>query len=76
MAGPTLWCRITVVGPYGCTLGECSFRGNGKPDLDTVDRLARLRLAAARAGATVELTDVSAELTELLDLVGLDRLCG
>lgn len=40
-------------------------------DLALVDGLARLQLAARRAGCTVELRRPSVELTGLLELVGL-----
>ena len=43
-------------------------------DLVTVDRLARLHLAAGRAGAAVELHDASPALADLLALVGLGGL--
>lgn len=45
------------------------------PDLSVVDTLARLQLSARRLGLAIRLTDPSADLCELLDLVGLaDRL--
>ena len=43
-------------------------------DLTVVDRLARLQLAALRAGCRIELRDVRAELAGLLNLVGLTPL--
>ncbi|HET7651709.1 MAG TPA: hypothetical protein VFK42_01640 [Acidimicrobiales bacterium] len=46
-------------------------------DLALVDRLARARLTARRAGFALELRDVSVRLAELLDLVGLRvEMCG
>jgi anti-anti-sigma regulatory factor len=41
-------------------------------DLATIDALARLHLAARRAGLELRLRNVSAELRELLAFVGLD----
>jgi hypothetical protein len=41
------------------------------PDLFDADGLARLQLVARRAGGSIHLRDVSAELVELLDLLGL-----
>ncbi|MGH3765336.1 MAG: hypothetical protein ACRDTX_09330 [Pseudonocardiaceae bacterium] len=41
------------------------------PDLAVVDELARWQLAARRLGCSIRLRDASAELSELLDLVGL-----
>ena len=50
--------------------------GTGGPDLAVVDELARLQLAARRAGCTVRLRDAVPALVGLLDLVGLSRtLC-
>jgi anti-anti-sigma regulatory factor len=40
-------------------------------DLGTIDALARLQLAARRLGLDLRLRDVSPELCELIDLVGL-----
>jgi hypothetical protein len=42
------------------------------PDLGVVDALARLKLVARRLGYSVRVHDPSAELAELLDLVGLN----
>jgi len=41
------------------------------PDLATVDTLARLRLAARRAGWAIRLRDPGDDLCALLELVGL-----
>jgi ABC-type transporter Mla MlaB component len=58
--------RDTLLGPVGPADG-C--------DLALLDDLLRLRLAAARVGAAIRLTDVHRDLRELVDLVGLaDRL--
>jgi hypothetical protein len=46
------------------------------PDLAVVDELARLQLAAVRAGCSIRLCDPSIELTELLELVGLRGVLG
>lgn len=43
-----------------------------RPDLGTVDALARAALAARRQGSGLVLADAPAELRRLLDLVGLD----
>jgi ABC-type transporter Mla MlaB component len=45
--------------------------GSGQPDLGLVDQLARLQLAARRAGCSIELHQVAPELSELLGLFGL-----
>jgi hypothetical protein len=43
-------------------------------DLDLVDGLARIQLAARRIGGLIVLRHPSTELTELLALAGLDDL--
>jgi len=43
-----------------------------EPDAVTVDALARLQLAAHRLGCRVHLRNASAELCELVALLGLD----
>lgn len=43
-------------------------------DLDLVDRLARIQLAARRIGGSIVLRHPSIDLTELLVLTGLDDL--
>jgi hypothetical protein len=43
----------------------------GRPDLELVDELARLHLAAIRMGCGIQLRQPSPSLLALLDLVGL-----
>jgi hypothetical protein len=43
-----------------------------EPDAATIDRLARLRLAARRGGLELRLRGVSNELRELIAFTGLD----
>jgi hypothetical protein len=43
----------------------------GRPDLSTVDELARLQLIAGRLGCSIGLRDACVELVQLLELVGL-----
>jgi hypothetical protein len=47
-----------------------------RPDLATVNTLARLQLAAQRLGWTVRLRNPTAELCALLDFVGLRDVVG
>ena len=49
----------------------CDVAGLGPPGLGTVDLLARLELAARRAGGRIRLRDPDPALHALLDLVGL-----
>lgn len=59
------WCRVELVGPRGAA-----------PDLEAVDALVRLHVAARRLGGCIRLRDVCEELEELLELVGLRREVG
>ena len=52
-------------------LASWPLAGTGGPDLDLVDELARLQLAARRLGCSIRLRDASADLRELLDFLGL-----
>ncbi|HWC10920.1 MAG TPA: hypothetical protein VG455_06820 [Acidimicrobiales bacterium] len=61
-----LVCRGTEVASWPLT-------GDG-PDLSAVDALARLQLAARRLGCSIRLRDACSELSELLDLVGLEEV--
>jgi len=45
-------------------------------DIETVDHLLRLCLAAKRSGLSIRLTAVRRDLRELLDLVGLTEPLG
>ena len=53
----------------GRVVGRCA-------DLATVDALARFALVARREGGRMQLRDVSAELRELLELLGLAEPLG
>ncbi|MEU1403361.1 STAS domain-containing protein [Streptomyces sp. NPDC005728] len=58
--------EVTGAGVVVCDVG-----GLGPPGLGTVDLLARLELAARRAGGRIRLRDPDPALPVLLDLVGL-----
>lgn len=45
--------------------------GPGLPDLESVDKVARLALVAAHLGGHIALQEVSGAMQELLDLAGL-----
>ena len=49
----------------------CDVSGLVRPDVGTVDELARLALVARELGGEVVLLDAAAELRELVDLAGL-----
>lgn len=64
---------VLVVGGREVTLGPVG--AARRPDLDLVDDLLRLRLAAGRAGASLRLVEVNPHLRALVELVGAaDRL--
>jgi len=46
------------------------------PTLESVDALARLRLAASRRGCRLHVRNASRELRELVALAGLDDVLG
>jgi STAS domain len=45
-----------------------------RPDVATIDALARLELTARRRGKTLRLRNASTELRELIALAGLDEV--
>ncbi|MEV5316452.1 STAS domain-containing protein [Streptomyces sp. NPDC052687] len=55
----------------GASVVVCDIGGLGPPGLAVVDLLARLQLAARRAGGHIRLRDPDPALPALLDLVGL-----
>ena len=52
----------------------CDLSALGKADLETIDLLARLQLAARRHGRTLRLLDASPALVDLIAFVGLDAV--
>jgi len=57
--------------PTGAEVMSWVVGGPGLPDLAVVDALQRWQLSARRAGGSLVLRDPCAELTELLEFVGL-----
>ena len=53
---------------------EIALVGDVHPDLELVDALARLYLAARRRGCSIRVHGAEGELRELLELVGLASL--
>ena len=70
------WARVFVVGPDGAVTTSWLLAGTGRPDLETVDALARSLLSAKRQGGSLRLDGVCEELGQLLDFVGLGREMG
>ncbi|MFE7837819.1 STAS domain-containing protein [Streptomyces sp. NPDC057474] len=62
--------RARLEGTGGGVL-VCDVAGIGPPGLGTVDALARMQLAAKRAGGRIRLRDPDPALCALLHLVGL-----
>lgn len=60
-----------LLGASGCGVVVCDVAGLGPPGLTTVDVLARMELAARRAGGRIRLHGPDPALRALLDLVGL-----
>jgi anti-anti-sigma regulatory factor len=54
----------------------CDVSGLVRADLDVVDALARLALAARRRGRSIEVRRACPRLRELLELTGLDETAG
>ena len=62
---------IVVLARGGTEVASWPLLLDGGPDLEVVDELARLQLAARRLGCSIRLRDLGEELSQLLDLVGL-----
>jgi hypothetical protein len=71
MADFQLWCQMALIGPGGTVLATRRLCGAGDPGIQAVEDVARLALAAARLGGRVVVTEVSPEMTELLEFSGL-----
>jgi hypothetical protein len=67
---------IVVMDVDGATGAGVGYVDARKPDLELVDALVRLQLAARRRGAALHLLNVSEELRGLLELVGLAEVLG
>ena len=60
-----------MVDPEGNALASGVLEGRTPPDIGAVDDVARLALLAKRMGGGLVLSDVSADLRELVELTGL-----
>jgi hypothetical protein len=65
------WCRLTVVGSDRSELASGVLQGTGRPDIGTVDDVARLAVLARRLGGALVLAEVTPALLALLELAGL-----
>ncbi|MGH8884715.1 MAG: hypothetical protein ACRDYX_05990 [Egibacteraceae bacterium] len=55
----------------GVEVASWPLMAGARIDLSIIDELGRMQLAARRLGCAIRLRDACAELSELLDLVGL-----
>ena len=60
--------------PNGRMVVVCDVGGIDRPDLEAVDAVARLALAARRLGCGVRLENASSELRDLVAFVGLAQV--
>ncbi|SRR5258708_38218439 len=67
------WGLAVFVSADGVEAAAWVVGGQGVPDIETVERLARSQLSARRLGGRIRLVEVGEELLELLDLLGLSR---
>lgn len=65
--------RITVVAGDGADEVVVARLHGLRPDLDLLDRMARLQLAAARLGIAVRFSEPCPTLRQVLELTGLDE---
>lgn len=72
MAAVVAWGRIVYVGGRVRPIGWAVV-GYGRPDLVTIDGLARMQLTARRLGGVIRVTEMCPDLAALVDLVGLRR---
>ncbi|MEV5613750.1 STAS domain-containing protein [Streptomyces sp. NPDC052225] len=73
------WCdRVRAAARTGAPGADvvCDVSGVTSTDLATIDALARMQLAARRAGGRIRLRDPSPKLALVLQLAGLDALLG
>jgi hypothetical protein len=63
---------MTAMARDGRPCGVWVIRGADRPDLATIDQIARCALVATRDGGRLVLDEVAGEVRELLELVALD----
>jgi hypothetical protein len=74
MERPGTWCRVRAIGVGGSVLATWVVAAARPPDLGLVDLLAKLCLAARRAGAGRVVVEPCPRLAELLELTGLGQM--
>ncbi len=67
---------MVVLARAGVEIVSWPLEVHGPVDLDVVDDLARLQLAARRMGCSIKLRDTCCELTALLGFLGLAKAIG
>ena len=74
VVGP--WCRIVVMDHDGRELASFPVDGTARPDLGTVDLLARWQLWARHAGCSITVREPCPELEALVHLAGIGPALG
>jgi hypothetical protein len=69
-----MWARVVLIAAGDEVVAAWPVSGAGRPDIGTVDLLARMQLAAARLGWSLVLRDACPDLVRLLDLAGLGHV--
>jgi hypothetical protein len=69
--GMTVWYRLYVRDAKGTVTARETIEGQGAPNVQTVDEVARRALEEARAGRRLVLVDVTPALRELIELAAL-----
>ncbi|GLF97735.1 STAS domain-containing protein [Streptomyces yaizuensis] len=73
---PPLCARLSELYGQGAPSVDCDLAAVERADLAVVEALARLRLAARRAGRGIRVVNAGPGVRALLTLVGLDHLAG
>lgn len=65
------WCRVVLIDHDGRQLASFPVDGRGRPDLSTVDLLARFQLWARHGGCSVMVREPCPDLEALVRLAGI-----
>jgi hypothetical protein len=71
MGPPEVWGRLRIVADDGSALGTWEIESCCRPDIGSVDKVARLQLLAIKLTGRVVFDEISPELRELVELAGL-----
>ncbi len=68
--------EVVLLGPGDVEVARWPLEDDGPADLDLVDELARLALAARRSGWSLRVSGLREDLADLLRLTGLSGAVG